>query len=145
METLLPILSDILLFAAALGAAIYCMILSRRLARLNSVDKGLGGAIAVLSVQVDDLTKALSDARSGSESVAERLAELITEAEGMANDIEEMLSVSHDITPPKATEPAASPEEEIEEPKKAAIDDVPETEETSMPIFRRRAVQEAAE
>lgn len=133
MENLLNLLADVLLLAAAAGAAFYCMILSRRLTRLNSVDKGLGGAIAVLSAQVDDLTKALADARSSSDATAERLATLITEAETLANDIEEMLSVSHDFTPP----PEASPVEEVPVEATTAVPDVP--------VFRRRVVQEAAE
>jgi len=43
--------ADLLMVAASLGAAIYCMILSRRLSRLTSFDKGIGGAIAVMSQQ----------------------------------------------------------------------------------------------
>ena len=140
MENIFSIVSDLLLLAAACGAAFYCMILSRRLARLNSVDKGLGGAIAVLSAQVDDLTKALSDARSGSEATAERLAGLMAEAETMANDIEEMLSVSHDFTPP---EPEKADPVDIAPRRDAPEQDAPE--QPAMPVFRRRVVQEAAE
>lgn len=140
MDMILPIIADVLLFAAALGAGGYCMILSRRLARLNSVDKGLGGAIAVLSVQVDDLTKALEEARSGSEATAERLASLMTEAENMANEIEEMLSVSHDFTPPPAQASSTLPDSTAPE------DTAPAQEPgANVPVFRRRAVQEAAE
>lgn len=128
MENLFSILADVLLLLAAIGAAAYCMVLSRRLTRLNSVDKGLGGAIAVLSAQVDDLTKALSEAREGSEATAERLAKLMSEAETMANDIEEMLSVSHDFSPPP--NPTGTRES---------------SDASAVPLFRRRVVQEAAE
>lgn len=140
MAQILPILSDFLLFTAALGAAAYCMILSRRLAKLNSVDKGLGGAIAVLSAQVDDLTNALEEARSGSEATAERLASLMSEAETMANNIEEMLAVSHDFSPPEK----APAEEAVEasEPSDAPAEDIDMAE---LPFFRRSVVQEAAE
>ena len=139
MENLLPLIADALLLAAACGAAFYCMILSRRLARLNSVDKGLGGAIAVLSAQVDDLTKALSDARAGSEATAERLASLMSEAETMANDIEEMLAVSHDFAP---AEPAEFGSRRVRVDQDASSTDGAPVD---MPVFRRRAVQEAAE
>ena len=141
MENIISIVSDLLLLTAACGAAVYCMILSRRLARLNSVDKGLGGAIAVLSAQVDDLTKALSEARSGSEATAERLATLMAEAETMANDIEEMLSVSHDFMPPEPPEPEDTVE--FGTRRNGSEPDAPEQPE--MPVFRRRVVQEAAE
>ena len=140
-------IADLLLFAAALGAAAYCMILSRRLARLNSVDKGLGGAIAVLSVQVDDLTKALADARSGSEAVADRLATLMSEAETMANDIEEVLAVSHDFTPPSDTATfGPKPPETAEEVTEPEPEEDPKVEpDNEVPVFRRRSVKEAAE
>lgn len=132
MENLVSLIADLLLLAAAIGAAGYCIVLSRRLTRLNSIDKGLGGAIAVLSVQVDDLTKALEDARNGSEATAERLATLMSEAEKMANDIEDILSVSHDFVPPADAQVAPG------EPEEDAPLDVP--------LFLRRSVlQEAAE
>ena len=57
-------IADILLVAGALGAAFYCYVLGRRLARFNDLETGVGGAVAVLSVQVDDLTKTLEAARS---------------------------------------------------------------------------------
>jgi len=136
MENLLPLIADVLLLAAAMGAAFYCMILSRRLARLNSVDKGLGGAIAVLSAQVDDLTKALSDAQRGSEATAERLASLVSEAETMANDIEEILAVSHDYN--------ASPDTDVSKRRTREAEPADDFAPTT-PVFRRRVVQEAAE
>ena len=52
----MDIIADILLAAGALGAGIYCYILGRRLNRFNDLEKGVGGAVAVLSAQVDDLT-----------------------------------------------------------------------------------------
>ncbi|MEM6609241.1 MAG: hypothetical protein AAF689_11710 [Pseudomonadota bacterium] len=128
---LISLLADFLLLVAALGAATYCMVLSRRLSRLNSIDKGLGGAIAVLSAQVDDLTKALSDARAGSEATAERLAALNEEAHALTNDMEEMLAVSHDLAPAEA---------EFGSRRARTEEDAGE-----MPVFRRRAVQQAAE
>ncbi|MEM9317786.1 MAG: hypothetical protein AAGA70_02130 [Pseudomonadota bacterium] len=144
MESLLPVLSDVMLFVAALGAAMYCMVLSRRLARLNSVDKGLGGAIAVLSAQVDDLTKALSDARSGSEATAERLTTLMAEAETLGNEIEEMLAVSHDLE--AEAEPDPAPELEPEATVQFGSRRVRETTDAdATPVFRRSAAKEAAE
>ncbi|MEI6801113.1 MAG: hypothetical protein WCO04_18150, partial [Pseudomonadota bacterium] len=56
------LISDILLSAGAFGAAIYCLVLSARLKKLTALESGMGGAIAVLSVQVDEMTKALNKA-----------------------------------------------------------------------------------
>ena len=53
----MELVADILLVAGALGAGVYCFVLARRLNRFNALEKGVGGAVAVLSAQVDDLTK----------------------------------------------------------------------------------------
>ena len=60
----MDIIADIFLAAGAAGAGLYCFILGRRLKRFNDLEKGVGGAVAVLSAQVDDLTKTLSAAQS---------------------------------------------------------------------------------
>ena len=59
------LISDVFLTAGAFGAAIYCYVLSARLKKLTALETGMGGAIAVLSVQVDDMTKALHKAGGG--------------------------------------------------------------------------------
>jgi len=61
-------IADILLVAGALGAGFYCFILARRLSRFNDLENGVGGAVAVLSAQVDDLTRALAAARNRASS-----------------------------------------------------------------------------
>ena len=52
----MDLIADILLVAGAFGAGFYCFILSRRLSRFTDLEKGVGGAVAVVSAQVDDLT-----------------------------------------------------------------------------------------
>ena len=69
----MELIADILLIAGALGAGLYCIVLSRRLNRFTDLEKGVGGAIAVLSAQVDDMTKALETARSATTSSADSL------------------------------------------------------------------------
>ena len=59
----MEMIADILLISGALGAGLYCVVLSRRLSRFTNLEKGVGGAIAVLSSQVDDMTKALEEAQ----------------------------------------------------------------------------------
>lgn len=94
---MIGVISDLLLLAAALGAGGYCLILSKRLTRLSSIDKGLGGAIAVLSAQVDDMTKVLAEARGASEASAERLSSLMKKAEVLSADLEMMLGACDDL------------------------------------------------
>lgn len=69
----MELIADILLIAGALGAGLYCVVLSRRLSRFTNLEKGVGGAIAVLSSQVDDMTKALEVARTETSKSASSL------------------------------------------------------------------------
>ena len=90
------LIADILLFAGALGAAFYCMILSRRLNRFNDLEKGVGGAVAVLSIQVDDMTKTLERARGAASDSTSSLESLTGKAEGVAKRLELLMASMHE-------------------------------------------------
>lgn len=90
-------IADILLGAGAVGAAMYCMILARRLRQFNQLENGMGGAIAVLSAQVDDMTKALNRAQSTASLSADQLMELTLRAEQGAQRLELLLASLHDL------------------------------------------------
>ena len=93
----MQMISDILLVTAALSAAVYCFVLSRRLKRFNQLESGMGGAIAVLSAQVDDMTKALPRAQATASASADQLREMIERAEKGAQRLEVMLASLHDL------------------------------------------------
>ena len=56
----------------AFGAAVYCYVLAGRLKRFATLETGMGGAIAVLSAQVDDMTRALEKAQGAASGSASR-------------------------------------------------------------------------
>lgn len=91
------IAADLLMIAASAGAAIYCIVLSRRLARLTSFDKGIGGAIAVLSAQVDEMKAALAQARLGSDGVSHQLHDQLRQAREISAELELMIAACHDF------------------------------------------------
>ena len=93
----MDIIADILLAAGAIGAGIYCYVLGRRLNRFNDLENGVGGAVAVLSAQVDDLTKTLSAAQNTASVSAETLTELTVRAEAMSQRLELQMASLHDI------------------------------------------------
>jgi len=99
-------LADILLAAAALGAGFYCLVLSYRLRRFTDLEKGVGGAVAVLSAQVDDLTRTLDRAEAAAGGSVARLAEVSARAEGAARRVELLLAAMHDL-PAEKPQPAA--------------------------------------
>ena len=104
------LISDILLSAGAFGAAIYCYVLSGRLKKFATLETGMGGAIAVLSAQVDDMTKALDQARGAATGSASSLENLTSRAEAAAARIELLLASLHDLPEP------AQRDAEAEEP-----------------------------
>lgn len=112
----MKIIADILLIAGALGAAVYCIILSRKLRNFTDLEKGVGGAIAVLSLQVDEMTKALEDAQGSAKTSAESLIKLTGRAEGAARRLELLVASMHDIPEEQKTVPPQKNETEISEP-----------------------------
>jgi len=93
-------IADILLGAAALGAAAYCLVLAGRLKRFNQLETGMGGAIAVLSAQVDDMTKALQKAQSTAGASVSTLSTLTERSEKAAERLELLLASLHDLPEP---------------------------------------------
>lgn len=107
------LISDILLLAAALGAGIYCLVLSRRLSRFNDLEKGVGGAVAVLSVQVDDMTKTLERAQAAATTSVSTLDDLTERAETAAKRLELLVASMHDL--PEQTHPAEPDDAQAED------------------------------
>ncbi len=93
----MELIADILLIAATFGAIFYCYILARRLARFNNFENGMGGAVAMLSVQVDSLKTALNTAQQAADVSAKTLAELNHKAEGLASRLEILVASLHDV------------------------------------------------
>ncbi|MGB3177424.1 MAG: hypothetical protein WBC68_13890 [Albidovulum sp.] len=93
----MELISDIFLGAGAVGAGIYCLVLSRRLKAFNQLENGMGGAIAVLSAQVDDMTKVLDSAQVTAGASAANLREMTERAEAAAAKLELMLATLHDL------------------------------------------------
>ncbi|MGR3272714.1 hypothetical protein DU478_00825 [Thalassococcus profundi] len=93
----MAMIADILLVAGALGAGFYCFVLARRLARFNDLENGVGGAVAVLSAQVDDLTRTLAAAQKTAGASTDSLAQLTDRAEQVAKRLELMVASMHDL------------------------------------------------
>lgn len=102
--------ADVLLVAGALGAGFYCYILARRLNRFNDLEKGVGGAVAVLSAQVDDLNRSLKAAQEMSDGSNAALGDLTTRAEAVAQRLELMMASMHDLPDPVSAKPTEQPQ-----------------------------------
>jgi len=102
-------IADILLLAGAVAAAFYCHVLSGRLRRFTDLERGVGGAVAVLSAQVDDLTRSLAAARGAAQSSGAHLGRASDRAEAAAARIELLLASLHDLPEPEPPKAPANP------------------------------------
>ena len=96
----MELIADILLIAGTFGAALYCYVLATRLKRFSTLETGMGGAIAVLSAQVDDMTRALDKARLAATGSSTALEGLTGRAELVAAKLEILLAAMHDLPDP---------------------------------------------
>ncbi len=96
----MTMIADMLLMAGAVGAGLYCFVLSRRLRRFNDLEKGVGGAVAVLSAQVDDLTRTLARAHGSASASVATLAGVSDRAEAAAKRLELLMAALHDLPDP---------------------------------------------
>jgi hypothetical protein len=105
----MEIIADIFLVAGALGAALYCFVLAKRLARFNDLETGIGGAVAVLSAQVDDLTKTLAAAQKTASASTVTLEKLTERADSVARRLELLVASLHDLPDAEKQTVAVSP------------------------------------
>ncbi|MBY5933635.1 hypothetical protein KUV51_11545 [Tateyamaria omphalii] len=112
----MDLIADILLAAGALGAGFYCFVLSRRLKRFNSLEKGVGGAVAMLSSQVDDLTKTLEAAQKTAAASAETLNDTTQRATEIARRLELQMAALHDVQAMQPSDPVQQAPQEKSEP-----------------------------
>jgi hypothetical protein len=109
----MQLIADMLMIAATIGASVYCLVLAARLRRFTTLETGMGGAIAVLSAQVDDMTRALEKARSVATQSERNLEDLTTRADALARRLELLMASLHDLPEP-APRPSR-PDPEIED------------------------------
>lgn len=105
----MALIADLLLLAGACAAAFYCFVLSRRLRRFTDLEKGVGGAIAVLSAQIDDLSQALKHAEGASRHAAENLEGKCAKADDLAGRLELLIASLHDLPEPRRATPSINP------------------------------------
>lgn len=135
----MDLIADVLLVAGALGAGLYCFVLARRLGRFNDLETGVGGAVAVLSAQVDDLSKTLVSAQTATTASAASLEELINRADTMVQRLELHLASLHDV-PQQPEAKAPEPPEPIEAERiEKDVAQPFSTRRIAEPVFMRRA------
>lgn len=100
---MVEIIADALMIIGALGAGVFCFVLAKRLSKFNDLESGMGGAVAVLSAQVDDLSKTLQAAQDTASSSTTSLDGLTERAETVAKRLELLVASMHDLNDQDAT------------------------------------------
>lgn len=95
----MALIADLFLIAAAMGAAFYCFVLSRRLSALNSAEGGIGKAIGTLSEQVTRLEQALDQSRERAEEAERELSAAIKHAENLQTELSQSFQPGSAIVP----------------------------------------------
>ena len=87
------------------------------------LEKGVGGAVAVLSSQVDDLNKSFASARQITEGSTQALDQLTGRAESVAQRLELMMASMHDMpeVSPSASQPQRMAAAQAEESDALAV------------------------
>lgn len=93
----LGLISDVLLLAATLGMAFYCRLLSGRLRAFNDLDNGIGGTIAALSLQVDEMKASIEAVHIETDGHSDRLRAQIMAADDRIGRLEVLLAGLEDI------------------------------------------------
>ena len=118
-------ISDVLLAAGALGAGFYCLVLSRRLRKFMQLEKGVGGAIASLSTQVDEMSRAVAEARRLASDSTRSLTELTARAGEAERRLGQLLATAEDLpaasfAPGRARDPIVEKPVDTTEPEELA-------------------------
>ncbi len=127
----MELIADILLVAGALGAGLYCFVLSRRLKRFTDLEKGVGGAVSVLSSQAEELRKSLDNARQASDESGTALQVLTERAETVAQRLELMMASMHDVVQDERPEPDAPKDQPDDAPAEDGSEQPGEAPETA--------------
>lgn len=127
----MELIADILLIAGAIGAGFYCFVLGRRLKKFNSLENGVGGAVAVLSAQVEDLRSTLTEAQKTAATSAETLSDMTMRAQEMADRLELQMASMHDIPELPSKSERSNPQ--------PVMPTLKERQSPSEPMFSRRA------
>lgn len=128
----MDLIADLLLAIGAIGAGIYCVVLSRKINQFQSLDKGVGGAVAVLSSQVDELNNSMVTAKTVSQDSEQALAKMTDRAEFIARRLELLMASMHDMPEAEKAEPEPVSEPMLQEP----------ADEESGPVFIRHAPEQ---
>ncbi len=116
----MTLIADALLAGGALLSALYCLILSRRLRKFTDLEKGVGGAVALLAAKADDLHRTLRAAQTSAKTSVTTLEDVSERAEAAARHLELLVASLHSLPDQKAM-PRAKPDNPFQAKRAAGM------------------------
>lgn len=126
----MSLITDGLLIATCLTAALYCFVLSKRLKKLTSTEDGIGQQILQLNSALDETRNAVKDIRNTSKAASERLAREVQNAKRSAAELQRLTEAAQRAM--RVSYPAEPAAEELAQPK---VDAPTETESVEVDDF----------
>lgn len=108
------LIADGLLLCGTLLATMYCFVLSRKVKKLSGFESGIGGAIAVLSKQVDDMQSALKKTEQSASEASKQLQEILDDANAAAGRLEVLLAGMDDFADQQVAQVISPKEPQVE-------------------------------
>lgn len=93
----MELIADGLLLIATMVAALYCLVLSRRLRRLTQMEGGLGKAIKTMSTQVEEMKTALATSQKATAKAVGDLDARLLASKAAAAQLEATAAAADDI------------------------------------------------
>ena len=87
----MSIITDGLLVATCLTAALYCIVLSRRLSRFSDTESGIGKQISQLNAILDETRTTTKESHAGAKSVSDRLSRDLSGAKKAIQDLSALI------------------------------------------------------
>ncbi len=140
----MSIITDGLLIATCLTAALYCIVLSRRLSRFSDTESGIGQQISQLNSILEETRASTKESQNGAKSVAERLARDLSGAKKASLDLTALIertesTLDRAFELQQSSPPARKPVPNVEEPERSEQPDAaPVMETPTEPIMDSR-------
>lgn len=140
----MSLIADGILILTCLTTAVYCYVLSRRLARLSNTDEGIGKQITQMNAGLEETRAAVKELRVTGKTASEALAREVAQARKVAAQLSRLNEAAAGMAANRyAATPAEAPVVEAEDPVETA--DPPEAvEDPVIPIAPPETDEDAA-
>ncbi|MGD1927024.1 MAG: hypothetical protein ACFB03_22990 [Paracoccaceae bacterium] len=139
----MSIVTDGLLIVTCLTAALYCVILSRRLAKFSDTKSGIGEQIGQLNAILEETRTTNRESQTSAKAITERLERDLASSRKLARDLSDLIERAESVIERASTlesaetKPVAHPPREV-----AAVHEEPDAPREPIAVEAPRPVEE---